>query len=281
MSHAALAIHAVSGACAFSDPSCSGEARTLDLFSKVSQAFDPKHFRDYPDQFLADAQEGNLPHFTWIDYNSSVQSMESPENMVDGEKLIHEVVSALMKGPKWNKTALVLTFDEHGGLYDHVPPVPRLRPDEVNPIIPTSDLNHTGFYQYDQYSFSGFRLPLIVISPFGKSDYISHVSHDHGSILSFIEHKFNLPAMTCRDANANNLFDMFDFDAMKQQAPNFPGSVLESLLPPSTDPDFVNCTPDDPGVIPPRGTVIDDGVCTGPDFSPKPLVDFEASVRRF
>ncbi|KOS20017.1 Phospholipase C 3 [Escovopsis weberi] len=251
-----------------------GSPGTLEhLFLNVSDELDRKHFKKFPEDFLLDAQKGTLPQFTFIDYNGSFQSMEPPQNVVEGEKVVWEVVTALMKGPKWSKTALVLTFDEHGGLYDHVPPAPAIRPDNVEPIIPADFRNNTAWTQYlayDKYSFTGFRIPLLFISPYGKKDHISHVLHDHSSILSFLEHKFNLPALTCRDANANPLFDLLDFDAMERKKPNFPGSVWKQLSPPTTNPEYVNCTSDDPGMLPPPGTVVDDGTCSGPDFAPNP-----------
>jgi phospholipase C len=96
-----------------------------------------------------------------------------------------------MEGPDWPTTAIVLTWDDFGGFYDHVPP-------------PAAD----------QFGY-GPRVPLIVISPYVKEGRVSHTVYEFASILQFIETRFNLKPLTARDALANSLLDMFDF----RQAP--------------------------------------------------------------
>lgn len=195
--------------------------------------------------------------------------MECPENVVFGDQLMYDVVTSLMSGPKWNKTMLIINFDEHGGFYDHVPPVPAIAPDNVLPIIPDADVAK-GYHQYSQYRKTGFRVPMIMVSPYARKDYISHVVHEQTSILSLLEHKYNLPALSCRDANANNFYDMIDFDALDKQIPNFPDLESIGLAPPSDDPELLECTTANPGVLPPPGSVVSGGANgTGPDFSPK------------
>ncbi len=100
---------------------------------------------------------------------------------------------------------MLFTYDEHGGYYDHVPPVPLVPPDSVKPIAPNGETFG------DLYTWSGFRVPAVVVSPWAKRDYVSHVTYDHTSFLRLIETKWNLPALTNRDANANNLLDCVDF----------------------------------------------------------------------
>lgn len=237
---------------------------TLRLFPNNNY---PKNkFRTFPDDFMSDVKEGKLSQFSFLDFNSSA-SMEYPKNVVLGDQVMYDVVTALMASPKWNSTLLVINFDEHGGLYDHVHPSPAIAPDDVAPIIPQNDI---GFWQYSQYRRTGFRVPMIIVSPYAKQDYISHVVHDHTSVLAFLEHKFNLPALSCRDANANNLFDLIDFEALARKSPNFPNLHSVHLDPPSTDPDFLSCTTLNPGVIPAKGSVIPaSGNATGPNFDPK------------
>ena len=115
-----------------------------------------------------------------------------------GEAYAATIINAVLQGPAWDKTALIWTYDEHGGWYDHVPPAPAVRPDNVPPEI-TVPPDQPGSYDY-----TGFRVPVAVLSPWAKRDHVSHVVYDHTSILKFIETKWNLPAMTYRDANANN-----------------------------------------------------------------------------
>jgi len=98
-------------------------------------------------------------------------------------------------------------YDEHGGCYDHVAPPAAVAPDDIAPDIDPATDRPGGFDVY------GMRVPAIVISPFAKQDYVSHVVHDHTSVLRFIETKWNLGALTRRDANASNLLDTLDFSA--------------------------------------------------------------------
>ena len=118
------------------------------------------------------------------------------------------IVQARMRSPQWGRTALFLTWDEHGGYYDHVPPPRAIAPDGARPIrSPGQDpLTPGGFDRY------GFRVPMIVVSPWARPGYVSRVVQDHTSMTAFIERKWNLPAMTFRDANAAPMTDYFAFD---------------------------------------------------------------------
>jgi phospholipase C len=156
------------------------------------------------DQFLTDAAAGRLPQFTFIDPNYVTTSEENPQDIQVGEQFVAQVVNALISAPTWKSTALFLTFDEHGGYYDHVPPPPAIKPDSIAPLLRPGDAPGA----YDRY---GFRVPLITVSPWARRGYVSTVTQDHTSIDAFIERKWNLPAMTFRDANANPMTDYFDF----------------------------------------------------------------------
>ena len=160
-------------------------------------------------QFYTDARQGSLPSFSLLDPSYTIASEENPGDIQAGEQLVATVVNALIRSPQWPKTVLFLTYDEHGGYYDHVPPPPAIRPDTIPPkrayANPGVTLLPGG---YDRY---GFRVPLLVVSPWVKRRYASRVIQDHTSILAFIERKWNLPAMTFRDANAHTMIDYFDF----------------------------------------------------------------------
>jgi phospholipase C len=101
-------------------------------------------------------------------------------------------------------TVLIINYDEHGGYYDHVPPPPALAPDSIPPMLTGTDVPGA----FDRY---GFRVPLIVVSPWARRGYVSRIVQDHTSVLAFIERKWNLPAMTLRDANAHPMTDYFNF----------------------------------------------------------------------
>jgi phospholipase C len=155
-------------------------------------------------QFATDVAAGNLPQFTFIDPNYSNTSEENPQDIQVGEEFVASVVHTLIQAPTWKHTALFITYDEHGGYYDHVPPPAAIAPDSIPPMLAPGDLPGG----YDRY---GFRVPLIVVSPWARRRYVSRVVQDHTSILAFIERKWNLPALTFRDANAAPMTDYFDF----------------------------------------------------------------------
>jgi phospholipase C len=136
------------------------------------------------------------------------------------------LVNALMHSPAWEKTVMFFTYDEHGGYYDHVPPPPAVKPDDIPPRYkPTDPQNVNPFEMY------GPRVPGFVISPFARKDHVSHVVRDQTSILKFIERKFNLGALTYRDANADDLLDCLDFEKAAFREP--PTLAAPTLVPPT------------------------------------------------
>jgi len=139
------------------------------------------------DQFITDAQNGNLPAVTWLIAGSS-KSEHPSAGTCSGENWTVQQINAVMQGPQWNSTAIFLTWDDFGGFYDHVAP----------PIT-------------DQFGL-GPRVPLLIISPYAKAGYISHTQYEFSSILKFIEEDFGLAPLTQRDANANDTTDSFDFN---------------------------------------------------------------------
>jgi phospholipase C len=155
-------------------------------------------------QFFADAASGNLPAFSLVD--PYVNFSEEGGDISVGEAYAALFVEAVMSGPAWEKTALLWVYDEHGGWYDHVAPRPAVKPDNVPPNLAAGDF--PGAYDY-----TGFRVPCCVVSAWSKKDYVSHQVFDHTSILKLVETKWNLPALTFRDANAHNMLDFFDFGA--------------------------------------------------------------------
>ncbi len=161
------------------------------------------------DRFFADAASGKLPAFTFLDPNYDNTSQENPQDIQVGERFVAKVVKALLHSPNWKHTAFFLTYDEHGGYYDHVPPPRAIKPDSIAPMpVPGRPPLVPG--GYERY---GFRVPTVVVSPWARAGYVSNVVQDHTSITAFIERKWNLPAMTFRDANAHPMTDYFDFTA--------------------------------------------------------------------
>jgi phospholipase C len=115
---------------------------------------------------------------------------------------------------------LFLTYDEHGGLYDHVAPPEACSPDDIAPDFRTDeDKAFDAKSPGTTFDRLGFRVPVVVVSPFAKKSYVSHNVYDHTSITRFIETVFKLPALTNRDANADPMTDFFDFDAVPFATP--------------------------------------------------------------
>jgi phospholipase C len=169
-----------------------------------------RHMRDSPewaqhvvsvDDFVTDAKNGNLPSVAWISTPTPV-SEHTPQSVCTGENWTVSLLQALAAGPQWNQSAVFLTWDDFGGFYDHVPPT-----------------------QVDIYGL-GFRVPLLVVSPWAKGSTIDHTRAEFSSVLKFIETDFDLPPLTARDSNAADMTQDFDFTqttpvafpAMKQRA---------------------------------------------------------------
>jgi hypothetical protein len=167
--------------------------------------------------------------------------------MAVGEGFLGQVIDALRASPQWSKTLFIFTYDEHGGYYDHVPPPTALAPDSIQPVV------NPGESTYDGYARYGFRVPAIVIGPYVKQNYVSSVVYDHTSILAFLERKWNLAAMTYRDANANDLTDFLDVQAMQAGQPTFP--ELPALVPAGDTSARLACSKTGPGTIPPPESV--------------------------
>ena len=153
-------------------------------------------------QFLQDAITGNLPAVSWLIAPFAI-SEHSPNSICAGDNVAAESVNAVMQGPAWSSSVIFITYDDFGGLYDHVPPP-----------------------QVDQFGM-GPRVPLLIISPFAKRAYVSHTLYEHSSLLKFVETRYHLQNLTARDAAASDMLDSFDFN-QRPQAP--------LILPPNSCP---------------------------------------------
>jgi phospholipase C len=128
---------------------------------------------------------------------------ESPQDMYYGEAWAHQILQAVLDSPAWARTLLIYTYDEHGGYYDHVPPPAAIAPDSIPPNLSPGDAP-------GGYNLYGPRVPGIVVSPYSKPNGVTNVLHDHTSVLATVEAKWNLPALTYRDANATTVMDFLD-----------------------------------------------------------------------
>ena len=141
---------------------------------------------------LVDIAKGQLAQVTWIipDGKSSDHALA---NDGSGPSWVASIVNAIGNSPYWANTAIIITWDDWGGWYDH-----------VAPKVINDGVSWGSGYVY------GFRVPLIVVSPYAKAAYISHTTHDFGSILKFIETTFKLPSLGYADTAADDLSDCFD-----------------------------------------------------------------------
>jgi phospholipase C len=131
---------------------------------------------------------------------------EDPQDMYYGEEWAFQILKAVTRSPAWPRTLVIYTYDEHGGYYDHVPPPAAIAPDSIPPNLTATDVA-------GGYNIYGPRVPAVVASPYSKPGAVTNVVHDHTSVLATIEAKWNLPALTYRDANAATVMDFLDLKA--------------------------------------------------------------------
>jgi phospholipase C len=188
-------------------------------------------------RFFADCALGALPAVSFVDPEFGVVSdigsplaslpaladiatgletvggdQEANQDMYYGEAWAHSVIEAVLRSPAWSRTLLVYTYDEHGGYYDHVPPPAAIAPDSIAPQLAAGDAP-------GGYTIYGPRVPAVVVSPYSKPNGVTDVVHDHTSVLATIEAKWNLPALTYRDANATTVMDFLDVERAAFRTP--------------------------------------------------------------
>jgi phospholipase C len=148
----------------------------------------------------------DLASVVFIDAGSGGSGLdEHPDNKIqNGAAYVKSLIDALMASPAWHDSVFILAYDEGGGLYDHVPPFTVVAPDATPPNLKPTDLP-------GDFTLSGFRVPLIVISPWVKPHFVSHTNRELTSILKLIETRFGLSPLTARDAAADDMTEFFDF----------------------------------------------------------------------
>jgi phospholipase C len=153
-----------------------------------------------PSQILSDAASGSLANVSWVipDYTDSDHAGNESST---GPAWVQSIVDGIGASGFWNSTAIFVIWDDWGGWYDHVAP----------PQLDVQGL--------------GMRVPLLVISPYAKANYVSHVSYESAGLLKFAETVFGLPALAAADARANGFDDCFDF----AQAPRAFSAIRKHL----------------------------------------------------
>jgi phospholipase C len=191
------------------------------------------------DQYFTDLQNGTLPQFVYIEPSFNSGRDEHPgttSNIQAGAAFIRNIITALMNSSAWKDSIFIETFDEGGGLFDHVSPMINGLPIKELSVNGISQSVAAGQYAADavaqnvpspdgikprdldtedppgDFTRTGFRVPLMVISPFAKAHYVSHVPMDYTAVLKLVETRFHLPNLTNRDAAQPDMAaEFFDF----------------------------------------------------------------------
>ena len=182
-------------------------------------------------QFLSDVANDTLPSVAFIDPGFDSGLDEHP-GLDDGEpggsvqlgsQYVSTLINALMQSSSWQDSVFILTYDEFGGFYDHVPPQAAVSPDGIKPsdLMP-GDICTKGTGPTCDFVYTGYRVPLIVISPFSKKNYVSHTVADYTAWLRLVETRFNLPSLTKRDAAQMDMTEFFDFQDVPWSTPPTP-----------------------------------------------------------
>ncbi len=228
----------------------------------ASNAFciDPNHIAPIA-QYLSDVANNTLPNYAFIEtaYGQSDEHPGSGQSILAGQQQVSTIINALMQSPSWPSSVFFLSYDEPGGPFDHVPPVPghsndntdsslgtipdigtiAVNADGYEPCLPVGGMPtiHCDLQSTDpganagdapaQKGFAaqlGFRLPNMVISPYVRKHYVSHIPMDHTAIIKFVENRFigSNAHLTSRDAAQPDLLDFFDFTGVPWSTPPTP-----------------------------------------------------------
>ncbi len=212
--------------CADTDSACLGQFTSMGMFAYGQTIINtPTLLQNIVpiSQFTTDAKAGTLPQVALIapagpgnlDEHPNDTDTGPPSNIQLGAQYAEGLINTLMTSPSWKDTAMILTYDEAGGFYDHVSPQPMPSPDGVLPFgLQPGDIcsgpGEIGTGTCD-FTWTGYRVPLLVISPFAKKNFVSHTVRDYTAILNLIEERFGVAALTQRDAAQVPMDEFFDF----------------------------------------------------------------------
>jgi phospholipase C len=227
---------------------CTGTTKPSSVVGDTSNSFciDPNHIAPL-DQYFTDLTKGTLPSFAYIEagYSNNDEHPGNGQSILAGQAQVANVIGKLMASPSWGDSVFFLSYDEGGGPFDHVPPVPgrtndntdaslgvtsdiksiAVNPDAYNPCLADGSV-HCDLVSTDpganptdaaaQQGFAaqlGFRLPNIIVSPFTRKHYVSHTPMDHTAVIKFVEARFigQGAHLTGRDSAQPDLLEFFDF----------------------------------------------------------------------
>ena len=186
-------------------------------------------------QFQTDVQNNTLPQVAQIEPASNAGLDEHPSDfdvnpaccsVQAGAAYVEGMVNSLMSSSSWSSSIFVFTFDEWGGFFDHVPPQPAVSPDNIPPVdLMTGDVCTGSVGPNCDFVFTGYRVPMMVISPYTKKHFVSHTVADNTAILKLIETRFGLGPLTARDqAQLDMSTEFLDFKTAAWKVPPTPPS---------------------------------------------------------
>jgi len=229
--------------------------RIADRFDDVDD-FDDDVSDGYDAVFtFIEPHYGNILPGTSEDYTCGT-SQHPLDDVTRGERLIKDVYEAIRNSDLWERSVLIITWDEHGGFYDHVEP-----PATVPPGDPPGDPDNVqvGF----DFGQLGVRVPAVVVSPRIERGLIDHTPYDHTSIPATVQRLFGLAAMTDRDAQANDIRHLFNLETPRTDTPTTLPDQAESGWRCEDDP-----TPPEPGPVERRAPLLSEADTSEPELDP-------------
>lgn len=181
-------------------------------------------------QYFTDLKNHTLPQVALIEPASAAgldehgsDSDQYPINIQLGANYVSSLINALMTSTSWKDSAFILTYDEGGGIYDHVAPHSAVSPDGIKPVdLYPGDICTTTTGPTCNFTYTGYRVPLIVVSPYARKHYVNHTVADYTAILKLIETRFGVSALTKRDAAQMNMTAFFNFNYPPWMTPPTP-----------------------------------------------------------
>lgn len=183
-------------------------------------------------QYFSDLKNNTLPqvaliesgYFSGLDEHPSENPNAPGPSVQAGAAYVSTFINALMASSSWSHSAFIWTTDEGGGFYDHVPPQPAVNPDGIPPqdLQPGDICTTTGGGRTCDFTSTGYRVPMFVVSPYARKGFVSHTVADTTAILKFIETRFHLRSLTLRDANQPDMTEFFDFSNADWATPPTP-----------------------------------------------------------
>jgi len=175
-------------------------------------------------QFVTDAQGGTLPAVAFIEQLDADEKPNLGNSIQSGVAETRSLIDAFLYGPSWSNSVMIFTFDEGGGMYDHVAsPTNVPSPDGIQPVdictgptdprcaVAAETHSSPPYDAPGDFTRYGFRVPLVVMSPFAKPNYVSHTVTDYTSWMTFVEARFGLPHLNARDAAGIDMTEFFNF----------------------------------------------------------------------